>query len=194
MNLKTLVESLLFISNKPMTPKKLGELCDCGKTEVETVLEVIKNQYNNETPESGVKFVEHNGTVQLVTAAESSGVVEKFLKEELTGEMTRPQLEALTIIAYRGPITKMELEQIRGVNCSLILRNLLIRGLVESQMDKKIGVPLFQVTTDFVRFLGLTNIKQLPDYEKLSQSEVIQSILERNMSAPEVVDKEITNQ
>jgi segregation and condensation protein B len=190
MNLKTLVESILFISNKPLTSKKLAEFCDCGKAEVETVLEVIKNQYNNEIKESGVKFLEHDGAVQLVTAPESSGVIEKFLKEEMTGEMTRPQLEALTIIAYRGPITKMELEQIRGVNCSLILRNLLIRGLVESQMDKKIGVPLFKVTLDFVRFLGLTNIKDLPDYEKLSQSEVIQSILERNMNAPEAVDKE----
>jgi segregation and condensation protein B len=141
-----------------------------------------------------VRLVEHDGKIQMTTDKASSAVVEKFLKEELTGEMTRPQLEALTIIAYRGPITKMELEQIRGVNCSLILRNLLIRGLVESQMDKKIGVPLYQVTVDFVRFLGLTDIKQLPDYEKLSNSEVIQSILERNMTAPEAVDKDTASQ
>jgi segregation and condensation protein B len=188
--LKQKIESLLFISNKPMTSKKLAEFCDCGKVEVEIVLEAIKNQYNNEIKESGVKFLEHDGAVQLVTAPESSGVIEKFLKEELTGEMTRPQLEALTIIAYRGPITKMELEQIRGVNCSLILRNLLIRGLVESQIDKKIGVPLFKVTMDFVRFLGLTDIKQLPDYEKLSNSEVIQNILERNMGVAAPIDKE----
>jgi len=73
----------------------------------------------------------------MTTAKESSEIVEKFLKEELTGEMTRPQLETLTIIAYRGPMTKMEIEQIRGVNCSLILRNLLMRGLVEAKLDKK---------------------------------------------------------
>lgn len=186
--LKNKVESILFISNKPLTPKQLAEFCDTGKVEVETVLESLKKEYNE--GERGVRLVEHDGKIQMTTDKASSAVVEKFLKEELTGEMTRPQLEALTIIAYRGPITKMELEQIRGVNCSLILRNLLIRGLVESQTDKKIGVPLFKVTVDFVRFLGLTDIKQLPDYEKLSNSEVIQSILERNMSAPEVVDKE----
>lgn len=179
MNLKSQIESLLFISNKPLTIKKLAELCGRSKLEVETVIEALKQEYNNN--DKGIKIIDHSGYVQMVTARESAKIVEEFLKEELTGEMTRPQLETLTIIAYRGPMTKIDLEQIRGVNCSLILRNLMIRGLVEAYLDKKLMTTVYQVTTDFVRFLGLTSTQELPDYERLSSHEIIESILEREI-------------
>ena len=175
--LKKQIESILFISNKPLTPKQLADICGCSKVEVETVVEDLKQEY--EENNKGIKIMEHDGRVQMATTPDSSAVVEKFLKQELTGEMTRPQLEALTIIAYRGPITKIDLEQIRGVNCSLILRNLMIRGLVEAHLDKNTQTTVYNVTHDFVRFLGLTSVKELPDYERLSSHEVIESILER---------------
>jgi len=173
--IKNKIESILFISNKPLSAKQLADLVGTGKAEIETVLETLKQEYNNKN--NGIKILEHDNKVQMVTASESSRVIEKFLKQELTGEMTRPQLETLTIIAYRGPITKMELEQIRGVNCSLILRNLQIRGLTEACLDKKIKTTVYNITSDFVRFLGLTQISQLPDYERLSSNKTIESIL-----------------
>jgi len=176
--IKKYLESILFISNKPLTAKKLAEICGRQKAEIETVLESLKREYNNS--DKGIKIIEYDGKIQMATDLESSEIVEKFLKQELTGEMTRPQLETLTIIAYRGPVTKMELEQIRGVNCSLILRNLLIRGLAESKLDKKIQTTVYNVTLDFVRFLGLTNIQDLPDFERLSKHETIESILSRD--------------
>ncbi len=176
--IKNQIESILFISNKPLTSKKLAEICNRQKAEVETVIESLKREYNES--EKGIKIIEHDGKVQMATDKDSSEIIEKFLKEELTGEMTRPQLETLTIIAYRGPVTKMELEQIRGVNCSLILRNLLMRGLVEARLDKKIQTTVYNVTPDFVRFLGLTEISQLPDYNKLSSHETIESLLSRD--------------
>lgn len=183
--LKTQIESLLFISNKPLTIKKLAEFCGREKVEVETTLEVLKEEYN-QGENKGIKIMTQGEVVQMATTAESSAVIEKFLKEELTGEMTRPQLEALTIIAYRGPITKLELEQIRGVNCSLILRNLMLRGLVEAYLDKKLMTTVYQVTLEFVRHLGLTDVRELPDYERLSSHEAIQSILEREMEKKNV--------
>jgi len=176
--LKKKIESILFISNKPLTSKQLAEICGCNKSEVESVLKELIEEYNNS--DKGVRILEHDGRVQMATDKSSSEIVEKFLKEELTGEMTRPQLETLTIIAYRGPITKLDMEQIRGVNCSLILRNLMIRGLVEARLDKKIMTTVYNVTPDFVRFLGLTSVADLPDYERLSKHEVIESILERD--------------
>ena len=169
------IESLLFLSNRPLSIKKLAELTERSKREIETVLETLKKEYNES--ELGIKIIFNDDRVQMTTTQESSAVVEKFLKEELTGEMTRPQLEALTIIAYRGPITKMELEQIRGVNCSLILRNLAMRGLIESKLDRKIGANVYEVTLDFTRYLGLTNTKELPDYERLSKHETIEEML-----------------
>ncbi len=173
--IKNQIESILFISNKALTIKQLADLVGRQKAEVEIVLESLKEEYNKDN--KGIKIIEHNGKVQMATDTASSEIIEKFLKQELTGEMTRPQLETLTIIAYRGPVTKMELEQIRGVNCSLILRNLLMRGLIESKLDKKIQTTIYNVTLDFVRFLGLTEISQLPDYEKLSTHETIESLL-----------------
>ena len=179
MELKKQIEALLFISNKPLDLKKMAELTGRSKEEIETVLETLKTEYNNNEAK-GIRILIHEGKVQMTTDGECSEAVEKFLKEELTGEMTRPQLETLTIIAYRSPITKMELEQIRGVNCSLILRNLLMRGLVEAETNKKIMTTVYKVTADFVRYLGLTDIKELPDYEKLSTHQSLEDLLNQN--------------
>lgn len=181
MNLKTQVEALLFISNKPLAIKKLAELLERSKTEIETILATLQEEYNK-SPDKGIRIMLNDGVVGMATDPKTSGVVEKFLKEELTGEMTRPQLETLTIVAYRGPISKMELEQIRGVNCSLILRNLMMRGLVETFVDKKIGAAMYQITLEFVRYLGLTDIKNLPDYERLSKHETLEQMLKINMN------------
>jgi segregation and condensation protein B len=178
MNLKKQIEALLFISNKPLDIKKLKDLTGRGKEEIETVVLGLKKEYNG-AEEKGIKILEHNDKIQMTTDGECAEVVEKFLKQELTGEMTRPQLETLTIIAYRGPISKAELEQIRGVNCSLILRNLLMRGLVEGKADKKMMVNKYSVTEEFVKYLGMTEINELPDFEKLSQHESIDELLSR---------------
>jgi len=86
-------------------------------------------------------------------------------------------LETLTIIAYRGPVTRPEMEQIRGVNCSQILRNLLIKGLVE--MEEKNKEPYYSISVDFLKYLGVSNIQELPDYDKLHQHESLEEFLEK---------------
>ena len=93
------------------------------------------------------------------------------------GELTRPSIETLTIIAYRGPITKPEIEQIRGVNCSLILRNLLMRGLVEESESVERLQPVYAISADFLRHLGLHAISDLPDYATLHGDEKISQLL-----------------
>jgi segregation and condensation protein B len=81
------------------------------------------------------------------------------------------------VVAYRGPITKAELEQIRGVNCSLILRNLLIRGMITAIEDKAKQTTLYQITVDFVKYLGIDSVEQLPDYVKLHSVENLEQYL-----------------
>ena len=115
----------------------------------------------------------------MATAPECAGVVEEYVRKEETGELTRPQLESLTVIAYRGPISKPELDQIRGVNSALILRNLMIRGLVSEEEDKKTGVMSYGITMDFLRFLGLGEVSELPDYERLRGGKAITDLLEQ---------------
>ena len=84
-------------------------------------------------------------------------------------------MEALTIIAYRGPIAKGDLDKIRGVNCALILRNLLLRGLIESKEVK--GEDYYQVSLDFIKFLGVSDVSQLPDYQRLHNEVTVEQVL-----------------
>lgn len=176
MNLSSQLESLLFISSKPLSVKEIAELIEAKPKEVEEALEVMAHQYKEQA--RGFILIKNNGQYQLTTAPENAELISKFLKEETSGELSQPSLEALTIIAYRGPITKLELERIRGVNCSLILRNLLIRGLVEERADKQKNENFYSVTLDFIKFLGISSIEDLPDYEKLHQEQSIEEVLE----------------
>ncbi|MDD4412854.1 MAG: SMC-Scp complex subunit ScpB [Patescibacteria group bacterium] len=169
MDIKQKIEALLFVSAKPLSLKQLVELSETEKETVEkAAAELIEDYKNNER---GMAIIENSGKLQMVTRPELAEIVAKLIKAETSGELTRPSLEALTIIAYRGPITKFELDKIRGVNCAMILRNLLLRGLIEAKEAKEAKddqETKYLVTFDFIRFLGINAIEELPDYEKLT--------------------------
>lgn len=175
MHLKPKIESLLFVAGKPMTAKKIAELVDGKDIEVSDALKEIQSEYAER--KSGLQIFFTGKSWQMGTAGESVAVVEKFVKEEFSGELTRPQLETLTVIAYRGPISKGELEIIRGVQCGLILRNLSIRGLIEEEYDAKKKETRYLVSMEFLRHLGLRAPQELPEYEKLHGHEVIETLL-----------------
>ncbi|MAF24844.1 SMC-Scp complex subunit ScpB [bacterium] len=169
------VEALLFISARPLTVKQLTELTKAESEHVRKAIEDISSDYNQ--PGRGVQLQKNGQQIQFVTSGDAAGAVRQYIKDETTGELTRPQLETLTVVAYRGPVTKAELEQIRGVNCSLILRNLLIRGLVEEERNRQKMETSYRVTFDFLRFLGLNESKDLPDFEKLNSHEALTKII-----------------
>lgn len=174
------IESLLFISNKPLAIKWLANFLsrEAGKVkreEVEKAVDELKEKYNIEG--SGIRLIQSGNEVQMVTAPAAAEAVNRFLKDDMTGELTPASLETLTVIAYRGPISKPELEQIRGVNCSLIIRHLLIRGLIDVYEER--GQNYYRITTDFLKYLGLDGVKQLPDYEKLHQAESLEQYLQK---------------
>ncbi len=125
---------------------------------------------------SGVILVRVDDELRMGSSPEATETVEKFVKDETTGELTRPQLETLTVIAYRGPVGKAELEQIRGVNCTIILRNLMMRGLIEEEIEN--ALPIYRVSMEFMRHLGVGSPADLPDYATLSRDKRIEDILE----------------
>lgn len=174
MSLKSQLESLLFVAIKPLGVKELATLTSAKTKEVEEALEALASEY--QTKESGLSLIKNNSQYQITTASDNATLVQEFLKDEASGELSQPSLEALTIIAYRGPIAKLELERIRGVNCSLIIRNLLLRGLIEEKFDKTKQDNYYIVTHDFIRFLGISSVSDLPDYEKLNRTESINEI------------------
>lgn len=176
MNLGSQIESLLFISAKPMSVGQLSDLVKKSDKEVQPICDELVEKYKNN--KQGIQIIKNGSKYQMVSSPENAKVVQEFIKDETTGELTRPSLETLTIIAYRGPISKIDLDRIRGVNCGLIIRNLLIRGLVEAKPDKKKNETYYSVTFDFVRFLGINNINELPDYERLHKDDTIDRMLE----------------
>ncbi len=175
MNLKANLEAILFVSLKPLSSSKLASICGVKAGEVEEALAELKLDYKNRG--GGLTLVEVEKEYQLSTAEESAPLIKDYLKDETSGELSQPSLEALTIIAYRGPIAKTELEKIRGVNCSLIIRNLLLRGLIEEKFDKKINENFYLVTLDFLRFLGISSVAELPDFEKMKDLKVADRFL-----------------
>jgi len=176
MTLSSKIESILFVSNKPVTVKKLSQALGVDEKKIEEEMPKIMDGYN--IPESGVHVLKKGKEYQMMSSPENAKVVQSYLQDETTGELTRPSLETLAIIAYRGPLSKPEIEQIRGVNCSLILRNLLTRGLVETQEDEERHMPVYSITFDFMRFLGISSMSKLPDYEKLRHHEFVDKALE----------------
>lgn len=176
-SLQEKLESILFVATRPLTAKKLAEFVAAKSEEVESELGAIAKDL--EERGGGMRLLHAGRDWQMASSPGAGKFVQDFLHEEVTGELTRPQLETLTIIAYRGPITKPEIETIRGVNCSLILRNLMIRGLVTQEDGRDPLLRQYEITMDFVRFLGLQSVRDLPDYDRLHRAPELESLLKQ---------------
>ncbi|MFH0856420.1 MAG: SMC-Scp complex subunit ScpB [bacterium] len=180
--MKSKIESLLFVSPRPLSANQLADIFKVDKTEILKACDELMEKYN--AAGSGISIIKHKGWTeggtkfQMTTSPDNGEIVSEFNKEEINSELSRPSLETLTIIAYRGPVSKAEIEQIRGINCSLILKNLLMRGLVEVKEDKDAVIDYYNITADFMRHLGISDVKGLPDYERLRGDEVIKEMLE----------------
>lgn len=173
--LASLVESVMFVSNKPLTIKKIVSITGAEFEAVETVIMELQKQYKE--TERGWQLAHINNKFQLVTNPNNTAVIADYLKKDLYADLSKPSLETLTIVAYRGPVPKLEIELIRGVNCSMILRNLMMRGLVESFEDPQTKEVKYTITFDFLQYLGITDVKELPDYENLNSSEMLDRLL-----------------
>lgn len=175
MTLAATLEAILFVSAKPWSVKRLAELTSASAEDVQAgITELVARL---DASASGVMVQRHGHDVELVTRPEHADIVKQIVRSDAQGELTRASLETLTILAYRGPLTRPELEQIRGVHCSLILRNLMMRGLVEEKEDGRLGQPTYAVTFDFMNHLGIPSVEALPDYESLRGHAAIADVL-----------------
>lgn len=173
MNLASKIESLLFVSHKPLSLKKISLHVSASPKEVEECMHGLMEKYDDRE-EHGILLARNGDQFQLVSSPRNAQLIQDYLKEDVSGELTRPAVETLSIIAYRGPISKTDIEQIRGINCSLILRNLLIRGLVDVKEDASRMEKMYTVSFDFFHHLGLQSMTELPDYERMSALDILQ--------------------
>lgn len=170
-----LLEAALFLSTKPMPWRAIASACDVSTDEARELAKNLAAAKNVET--SGMHVVVSDDAVQLVTNPALATQLAKLADEDAEPELTRPSLETLTIIAYRGPITKPEIEAIRGVNCTLILRNLLMRGLIDERDDAIKMQPVYALSMDALRYFGLHSAEELPDYAELHGNAQIDKLL-----------------
>lgn len=154
---------------------KIAKICEVSKDEVAKEIETLNADYKN--AESGFCIIRKDDSVQLATNPENSEVVSRLVSGELQSDLSRSALEVLAIVAYRGPITRVQIDTIRGVNCSYVLRGLMVKGLVERKETADIRGYLYEISFDFLKSLGVSNIQELPDWESLSKNEKIEELL-----------------
>lgn len=169
------IEAILFVATKPLGMRQLARALQADERAVHDALDALAAARN--VVESGVHIVRNGDDVQMVTNPAAAKLVEDYLNVELDPELTRPSVETLTIVAYRGPVTKSEIEAIRGVNCSLIVRNLLLRGLIVEKDDTVKMQPVYALSTDALRFFGVHRVEDLPDYATLHANAKIDQLL-----------------
>ncbi len=174
----TALESILFVSAKPVAVASLKKTLGVSDEVFAEAVADVRARFNTEA--SGIHLVENGDEMQFATNPSQAETVASLLRVEASGELTRPSVETLAIIAYRGPVTKPEIEQIRGVNCTLILRNLLMRGLIDETDDVERLQPAYSVSTDFVRHLGVHGVGELPDYADLHADEKITELIQES--------------
>jgi segregation and condensation protein B len=154
------LEALLFVAPEPVTPTQLAAALELPVARIEEELKQLAAEYSNR----GLRVQRHAGRVQLTTAPESAASVERFLGLESTTQLSRAALEALAIVAYEQPVTRPQVDTIRGVNSDGVIKSLLHKGLVQEvgRADGPGRPILYSTTPDFLQHFGLSSIDELP--------------------------------
>lgn len=166
MDLTARLEAILFVAGDPVDVSALARALGVESDVVEQALDTL--QHDIERDGSGLRVLRSLEGIQLVTAPEAQAAVEAFLTASMREKLTPAAAETLSIIAYRGPISRAGIEAIRGVNSSFTLRLLALRGLVAREphpTDRRSYV--YQVSAEFLRHLGALRVADLPEYEAL---------------------------
>lgn len=161
---KSLIESLLFVADEPVA---LGDLARALEVSTQVVAEAVET-LAQEYAQRGLRIQRVNGRVQMITAPEAAPVIERFLGLETSTRLSQAAMETLAIIAYRQPITRPEIDAIRGVSSDGVIRTLLARGLIEEQgrLDTPGRPILYGTTFEFLRCFGLESLEDLPPLEE----------------------------
>ena len=174
--LKSQIESILFLSGESVKISRIVKITGGAKPEVENALMILENEYSGS--QRGIVILRKEDEVQMATNSENAEILDQLIKSEIQENLSKAGLEVLAVVAYRGPISRIEIEAIRGVNCSFTLRSLMMRGLLERIENPKDNRGyLYKISFDFLKKMGLERIEQLPDFESLSKDERIDSVI-----------------
>ncbi|GAA0084989.1 SMC-Scp complex subunit ScpB [Clostridium sp. CTA-7] len=169
--IKSIIEGLLFVSGEPLTIKELSNSIEASPKVISSILNEMISEYEDE--KRGIKLISINGEYQLVTKAENGEYIQKLLRKNKRQSLSQASLESLSIIAYKQPITRVDIDEIRGVKSESALQKLLEKDLIKEVGRLEVpGRPiLFGTTEEFLRQFGLKELKELPALDLYSDSE-----------------------
>lgn len=168
----SVIESLLFVSGEALHIKNIASIIECSEEYTAGLLEELREKYEDE--QRGIILININEEYMLVTKSENSDFVQKLLKTNSRQALSRAALETLAIIVYRQPITRIEIDDIRGVKSDKAVQTLLEKNLIKEGGRKKVpGRPMMFVTTEeFLRYFGLQSLNQMPSLEEFIKEEL----------------------
>lgn len=164
-NLTAQLEALLFIYGEPLDFRKITKILKIETAELEKAIEFLEKELNRD--DRGLFLVRNEEKIQLTTKPSFGKLLEEVVKREFSEDLSTASLETLTIIAYAGPISRINIDYIRGVNSSFILRSLLLRGLVDRAPDpERPNAYVYRASFDSLKHLGISKVEDLPEYAK----------------------------
>jgi len=166
MNLPQQIEAILFWKAEPISITKLSNLLAVPEEIIRSGLMELEQSLKGR----GITVVRTQDDVMLGTARELSSLIQRLTQENISTDLGKSGLETLSIILYRGPISRTDIDYIRGVNSQFIIRNLLVRGLIERVDNPKDSRSyLYTSSIELLSHLGLSKVTDLPDYEAVSK-------------------------
>lgn len=168
-NLDIIIEALLFVSPSPISIKQIADVLNEKPRVIEAALNSLAAFYTTR----GIRLQVDKGRYQITTGPEYANIIESFLGLEENTTLSQAALEALAIVAYKQPITRPGVDEIRGVNSDGVMRNLLNKGLIQ-ELGRAEGVGraiLYGTTPDFLQFFGISSINQLPQFDLIPGNE-----------------------
>jgi segregation and condensation protein B len=170
LEISALVEAILFVSPEPLSADQIANILDTAPRLVKNALKEIDNLYAGR----GIRLQYHKNKIQITTAPEAAPVLERMLELETTSTLSQAALETLSIIAYQQPITRPQVDAIRGVNSDGVLKTLLTKGLIDDvgRADGPGRPILYSTTPDFLKYFGLSSYDELPplDFDEIQES------------------------
>ena len=171
-NIQCAIEGILFAAGEPVKTSKIAAVLETDIEAVEEAVKVLK--YNYDTELRGLMIIEIDGGYQLCSRPEYYSYIQEILGEQRRQALSNAAMEVLSIIAYKQPITRSVIEQIRGVSCDSLVNRLLERNLIEEigRLDTPGRPMLFGTNDEFLRCFGISSVTDLPDYEKISSEQI----------------------
>lgn len=161
----SIIESLLFVSGEPLDIKQIASIIECSISFTEELLKEMAKLYDIES--RGIKIINNNGSYSLATKSDNSSYIEKLLGINSRQGLSQAALETLAIVAYKQPITRVDIDEIRGVKSDRAIYTLIEKGLIkENGRLDVIGRPiLYGTTQEFLKYFDLENIDQMPSID-----------------------------